>query len=242
MKTYNSHHFVAFLKTSRVVICLTVFLFSGFWHYWQYVFWWTPVEAAWTTSKVDLVAILVDDAIYGWIKWDLDRYTNTYIPKSAPGTKSLVIPLSAQWFYPPDIQKLLANLYHEWQKWVSSQLVWVIVFWELPLPVVDLKWKRITSIYPYVDFEEPMFRSDPVSDVFVSNWHAESLPELWHSIIPTRDVGLFSKFFSKLKEYDASPTNYAKPMIWYDDFPMMKNSYSEEERERYLNTLIFLEH
>jgi hypothetical protein len=241
MKTYNSHPIVAFLKTSRVVICLTVFLFSWFWHYWQYVFWWPPVEAAWTTSKVDLVAILVDDAIYGWIKWDLDRYTNTYIPKSAPGTKSLVIPLSAQWFYPPDIQKLLANLYHEWQKWVSSQLVWVIVFWELPLPVVDLKWKRITSIYPYVDFEEPMFRYDPVSDVFVSNWHAESLPELWHSIIPTRDVGLFTKFFSKLKEYDASPTNYAKPMIWYDDFPMMKNSYSEEERERYLNTLIFAE-
>jgi hypothetical protein len=241
MKTYNAHPIVTFLKTSRVVACLTVFLFSGFWQYWQYFFWSPTVDAAWTTTKVDLVAILVDDAVYGWIKWDIDRYTNTYIPKNAPGTKSLVIPLSAQWFYPPDIQKLLANLYHEWQKWVSSQLVWVIIFWELPLPIVDLKWKRIKSIYPYVDFEEPMFRYDPVSDVFVSNWHADSLPELRHSIIPTNDVWLFSKFFSKLKEYDASPTNYAKPMIWYDDFPMMKNSYSEEERERYLNTLIFAE-
>jgi hypothetical protein len=52
---------------------------------------------------------------------------------------------------------------------------------------------------------------------------------------------LFSTFFSKLKEYDASPTKYAKPMIWYDDFPLMKSSFSEEERARYLNTLIFAE-
>ncbi len=30
-------------------------------------------------------------------------------------------------------------------------------------------------------------------------------------------------------------------MIWYDDFPLMKSSFSEEERARYLNTLIFAE-
>gem|GEM_PF-4136945 len=109
------------------------------------------------------------------------------------------------------------------------------------MPVVDLEGKRFVSIYPYVDFDDPMFRYDRVSDVFVFNDHPESLPELWHSVIPSRDVSLFSKFFSKLKEYDASPTKYAKPMIRYDDFPLMKSSFSEEERARYLNTLIFAE-
>jgi hypothetical protein len=39
-----------------------------------------------------------------------------------------------------------------------------------------------------VDFDDPMFRYDQVSDVFVFNNHPESLPELWHSVIPSRDA------------------------------------------------------
>lgn len=221
--------------------CLVVFLFSWFGHYGQYISFWGVAEAAWTTPKVDLVAILVDNAIYGAIQWDLAWYTDTYIPKKAPGTKSLIIPIDVAWFYATDIQKILSNLYHEGEKWVPSQLVGVMLFGEVPMPVVDLDGKRFVSVYPYVDFEDPMFRYDVVSDVFVFNDHPESLPELWHSVFPTRDVAVFSKFFSKLKKYDAAPTKYAKPMIWYDDFPLMKSSYAEEERERYLNTLIFAE-
>lgn len=117
----------------------------------------------------------------------------------------------------------------------------MLLFGELPLPVVELDGKRFASIYPYVDFDDPMFVYDPVSDVFLFNDHPESLPELWHSVIPSRDIGLFKKFFSKLKEYDTAPTKYAKPKLWYDDFVFLKSSFSDEERERYLNSLIFAE-
>ncbi|MDP2669710.1 MAG: hypothetical protein Q8O99_01520 [bacterium] len=124
---------------------------------------------------------------------------------------------------------------------MPSQLVGVLLFGELPMPVIELDGKRFVSIYPYVDFDDPMFLYDPVSDIFVFNNHPESLPELRHSVIPSRDISLFGKFFSKLKEYDNAPTKYAKPKLRYDDFAFLKSSFSDEERERYLNSLIFAE-
>lgn len=51
-------------------------------------------EASGKSTKVDLVALLVDVNIYNAIKGDLQRYTTQYIPKHAPGTKTLVIPLN----------------------------------------------------------------------------------------------------------------------------------------------------
>jgi hypothetical protein len=242
MKYIAGAQILSFLKNCWIVVCLVVFLFSGFGQYGQYIIsFWGQVEAAGKTPKVDLVAILVDDEIYSSIQGDLNWYTNTYIPKRAPWTRSLVIPITTEWFHTSEIQKILSNLYYEGQKDVSSQLVGVMLLGNIPMPVIDLDGQRYVSIYPYVDFDDPMFRYDIISDVFVFNDNPDSLPELWHSVIPSRDISLFAKFFEKLKEYDASPISYAKPMIWYDDFPMMKSSFSDEERARYLNTLIFAE-
>ena len=221
MSTSSTKAGYKLFKVSWTCLCLAVFLFSHFWHHGQYITRWWTVSAAWTTPKTDLVAIIVDNVIYPSIQGDLAWYTNTYIPAMSPWTRALVIPITTEWFYAPDIQKILANLYFEWQKGVPSQLVGVILFGDVPLPIVDIEGKRFASIYPYVDFEDPMFRYDIVSDVFVFDNRPDSLPELRHSIIPSRDVWLFTQFFSKLREYFASPVDYAKPMIWYDDFIMM---------------------
>jgi hypothetical protein len=62
---------------------------------------------------------------------------------------------------------------------------------------------------------------------------------LRHSTILTNDVSVFTTFFSKLREYFASPTDYATPKIRYDDFPFLKQSYTDQELDRYINTLLF---
>ncbi|USN55770.1 MAG: hypothetical protein H6765_04165 [Candidatus Peribacteria bacterium] len=84
-----------------------------------------------------------------------------------------------------------------------------------------------------------MFVYDPASDLFIYNENPDSLPEVWHSVIPTNDVSVFTKFFEKLKEYDAAPTKYAKPKIWIEDFPFLKKSYTQESVDGYINTLLF---
>lgn len=46
------------------------------------------------SSQKKLVAIFVDQDIYGSIKGDLDRYTNSYIPKQTMDIQPLVIPIT----------------------------------------------------------------------------------------------------------------------------------------------------
>jgi len=86
-----------------------------------------------------------------------------------------------------------------------------------------------------------MFIYDQASDLFIYNSHPESQPEAWHSMIPVNEVEVFTKFFEKLKEYDADPTLYADPKVRYDDFVYLKQAYTEEELDRYINTLLFAE-
>jgi len=116
-----------------------------------------------------------------------------------------------------------------------------MLFGEVPFPIVELEQKRFASIYPYVDFDDPMFLYNPGTDLFEYNSHPDSLPEVWHSTIPVNDAGLFSKFFEKLREYDSDPLQYAKPKVWIEDFTFMKEAYTEEELDHYINQLLFSE-
>lgn len=187
----------------------------------------------------DIVAIIVDQWVYSAIESDLQRYTTTYIPWQAWDIQSLVIPINTSNFHPKDIQHILENLYFEWNAVNSSTLKGVILFWDIPLPTVAMEDELLQSIYPYVDFEDPMFVYNELNDTFEFTSRAWSLPELWHSTILTNDTAVFNAFFSKLKEYFADPISYAKPKIRYDDFPLLKQSYTSQETDRYLNTLLF---
>lgn len=192
-------------------------------------------------AKTDLVMIFVSKAVYPWIRGQLDWYTNTYIPSMAPGTTSLVMEIDPAWYDASDLQRILENLYLDWQQWTPSQLAWVIMFGQLPWPIVEIDNKRFVSLYPYLDFKDPMFVFDPIEDVFLFNDHPDSLPELRHSTIPTDDVWVITTFFGKLQEYFGSPTDYAEKKIWYDDFLDLKKAFTEEEEERYINNLLFSE-
>jgi len=86
-----------------------------------------------------------------------------------------------------------------------------------------------------------MFAYDPGRGIWSNNNAPFSQPELRHALIPGTDVALFTKFFSKLKEYDADPLEYAEPQIWYDDYQLMQESFTKEQLDEYINTLIFAE-
>ena len=86
-----------------------------------------------------------------------------------------------------------------------------------------------------------MFVYDPILDIFVFNEAPDSLPEIWHSVIPGQDVEFFKGFFDKVKSYDASPKSYAKPKVWIDDFPFLKQSYTQQQLDHYINKMLFTE-
>lgn len=229
------------LKKLFIVVLVVCFQASSLGQTFQFAFS-SQVHAQSAAQPVNLVAIFVDQSIYTSIQSDLQRYTTTYIPAQAPGTKTLVFPINSSTFKARDLQKIIENLYYDGQQDEASQLVWVILFGELPMPIVELEGRRFVSMYPYVDIEEPMFLYDKVSDIFVYNDNPNSLPELRHSTIPSNDAGLISTFFTKLKAYFANPTAYAKPKIRYDDIQFLEESYTDQELDRYLNTLMFAEY
>ena len=205
-------------------------------------FGWATVSAAGPVSRTNLVAVVVDSNIYWAIQWDLWRYANTYVPKQSPGTKLITIPLDPAGFRSDEVHRVLENLYFEWHKDDSTNLVWVIIFGDVPLPTVEVDDETFKSIHPYTDFEnQPMFNYDPGRGVWTSRWQSFSQPELRHALIPGTDTWLFSKFFAKLKEYDADPLEYAEPQIWYDDYQLMQSTFTKEQLDEYINTLIFAE-
>ncbi len=112
---------------------------------------------------------------------------------------------------------------------------------DIPLPIVELGQRRFMSIYPYVDFDDPMFLFNPARDLFEYNDYPASLPELRHGVIPRSDANLINTFFEKLQEYFAGPTAYAKPKVWIEDFTFMKKAYAEEELDKYVNMMLFSE-
>lgn len=65
------------------------------------------------TSRVNIVAILVDDSIYGKISSSLERYASEYIQKQLSDTKALVMPLSLSNISAYDIHRMMENIYFD---------------------------------------------------------------------------------------------------------------------------------
>ncbi len=208
------------------------------------IFWLAPKEVyaqSWW-SHSNIAAVLVDTTIYDSISWDLSWYANTYLPKQQPWTELVVLPLDPSGFNADDVYRILENLYFDWKKDWGSTLVWVIIFWEIPLPSIEVDWKPFLSLHPYTDFEgPPMFTFNEWRWLRLPNWSSHSQPEIRHSIIPTNNVAVFTKFFQKLKKYHNDPTEYATWQIWYDDYELMQKSFSNEQLDEYINTLLFAE-
>ena len=192
------------------------------------------------TSRVNIVAILVDDSIYGNIKAKLERYASEYIQKQLSDTKALVMPLSLSNISAYDIHRMMENIYFDWLKDVNSSLIWLIMVWEIPLPVVNQDWYIFPTVYPYVDFENQKYVRDQNSQYFVPNDNPGGQAEIWHWLINYwTDAQAYEDFFKKIQKYVENPDEFIWDAIWYEDFIASKEWFLNENFPYYRNRIMF---
>ena len=192
--------------------------------------------------RVNVVVVLVDNEIYGGISWWLKWYTTNYVQNILANTKALVIPLDLKDIHAYDIHRMMENIYFDGLKNVNSQLIWLIMFWDIPLPVVNQNSYIFPTVYPYVDFENQKYVWDPKSEYFVSNNNPLWQAEIWHGFINYwDDIAAYNKFFDKIKAYVADPDEFIWDSLWYDDFIAQKEWFKNEDFPYYRNRIMFAE-
>ena len=240
-------------KTKKIIISIVlgVYLLTNLLQ--SALYRWNAVYAAWTSEDMldytNIVAIIVNDDIYDSIRGNIERYAKTYIQwagnnkyTSISNSKALVFPINVDNFSAKDITQLLENIYFDWISWVPSKLVWVILIWDIPLPVVNQDWYIFPTIYPYVDFEEQKFIWDENSKYFIYNDNPNWQAEIWHGMINFDDnISDYVDYFSKLSWYVANPSNYIWKAIWYEDFIWNNKYFNDDSLNFYLNNFIFAE-
>lgn len=192
-------------------------------------------------SMSNLVAVLVDEKIYPQIESDLKRYATQYIQKKYSNSKALILKINTSEYTAPEISKMLENLYFNGEKWVSSQLIGLIMIWEIPLPVLKYQDYIFPSVYPYVDFLEQKYLRNEEVGYFLQNKNSWQ-PEIWHGLINFKDdANKYHNFFQKLKKYSENPSQFVDKKIRYDDFIALQNNFLQEANSLYKNKNLFIE-
>lgn len=206
-----------------------------------YIDFWPIAKAETQVSQTNLVAVFVDSQLQNNISDEIRWYAQTYLQSKQQNTKALVFPISKDWFKAQDIQAILENLYFEGQKWASSRLDWVILVWDIPLPVVK-KWQYIfPTVYPYVDFEDKKYIYDKYTQFFEAQESANPKVEIWHSLIKANDVNGYKDYFNRLKTYASNPLNFVAKKIFYEDFVLLRKNYNPLQLPYYAQKFLFLE-
>ena len=191
---------------------------------------------------VNVVAVLVDDKIYSKIQDDLKWYASEYIQQKLTDTKALVMPLDLNNISSYDIYRMMENIYFDWLEDVNSSLVWLVMVWDIPLPVVNQDGYIFPTVYPYVDFENQKYVWDDNSKYFVPNGNVDWQAEIWHWLINYWDeTGKYTKFFNKVKKYYQHPDSFISDGIWYEDFIASKEWFLWENFKYYRNHIMFWE-
>ena len=194
------------------------------------------------TSRVNIVAILVDNDIYWWISDWLKWYASNYVQQQLSDTKALVIPLDLKNIHAYDIYRMMENIYFDGIKDVNSSLIWLIMVGDIPIPVVNQNWYIFPTVYPYVDFEEQKYVWDPDIKYFVPNDNPMWQAEIWHWLINYwTDVQAYLDFFGKVKNYVNNPDWFIWDSMWYDDFVAQKKWFLDENFPYYRNRIMFAE-
>lgn len=156
---------------------------------------------------VDLVAILVDSTLMGDsttvpVRDDLKsefsgdmqnitlaarvrRYADD-IQAKLDMSKVMIIPVSPD-EQPWKIQEALSKLYTEGDGSAAtvSKLKGVVLIGNVPLPLVTKSDRSYVSMYPYTDFDDPLFTYDFSKQQFLARQVAgRAQPEVWHGVIP----------------------------------------------------------
>ncbi len=204
---------------------------------------------AWTTQVYSLVSILVEESIYPQVKSKVERYADD-IQKHLENTRVVVMPTpqSASVF---DIASLNENLYYSGYKWVNkkatfnSKLVWTVLIWSLPVPVVHDSGQSSKTLFPYIDFEDKKYVYDHATKKYQvnNNSREEFSPEIWHWVVApnfwdrAKNIQAIRNYFDKNHDYyswtwnfqasewilngnnvSGIPEDYTPQVFYYDQF------------------------
>lgn len=187
------------------------------------------------TSNIELISIIVADNVYSSISLHLRRYAED-IQAKLNNTKALiyVVPVSNpdknKNISPQKIAALNEKLFYEWIGNNTSRLIWTILVWDLPIPVVHDNEKTFLSIYPYTDFNEKNFEYSYESWFYekTKNSPEDVNPEIWHSVIApntwdkSKDIIKLTDFFNKDHSFYAKTwvfqNSLAEPYVFYYDW------------------------
>ena len=192
-------------------------------------------------SKTNIVAIIVDEDVYNKNESNIKWYATDYVQKNVSNSKAIVLPINVKNIKARDVTKILENMYFDWIDWESSKLEWLILMWDIPLPVVNNEWYVFPSIYPYVDFENQKYIFDQKSDFFILNSEDVWQPEVWHWLIKFDNDSDYKGFFDRMRKYDKDPSSYVMPRMWYDDFISLKKNFLSDSLPYYINKFTFAE-
>lgn len=144
-------------------------------------------SAAWS-EYYDLVSIIVDEETYSDIDSELKRYSKD-ISNSLENTKVVILPVPKD-ATSYDIASMNESLFFEWYKSLSdvnfeSKLVWTVLVWNIPLPVVYKEEEVSKTILPYTDFEDKTYIYNLEKSKYEYNKENISwiVPEIWHWVI-----------------------------------------------------------
>lgn len=228
-------------KRHLVWLLLLIYSLSYFLQSWFFVDFWS-VFAENPLDRTHLVAVFVDKDIYQDAKSDIERYATEYIQQRISNSKAIVLPINTQNFKAIDVVRMLENMYFDGIKWETSDLLWSIFIWDIPLPVVQNNGFIYPTIFPYVDFEEQQFIYDTNQQFFVYNNNPRGQAEIWHWILNFwSNISDYHDFFQKLRTYASAPADFVAPRMRYDDFVAMKTTFSEDTLPFYVNNFLFTE-
>ncbi len=188
------------------------------------------------TKYHDLVAVLVSETIYDDIEDEVLRYGKD-IQWVLPNTKALIIPT------PDDVEvfevaSLLEGLYYNGHKNLDddveyeSRLVWTVLVWDIPVPLVYNDWAFAKTILPYVDFKDKLYTYSHSEKKYIKSLKNKQgiTSEIWHGVIsPNPDLvdfdweqysskQLYDKKIDELKQYfDKDHDFYAWEWLFQTD-------------------------
>ncbi|MCK9466717.1 MAG: FG-GAP-like repeat-containing protein [Candidatus Absconditabacterales bacterium] len=200
-------------------------------------------------NYTNLVAIFVDDKIYGSLENNIERYAKTYIQgadsnyryNAISNSKAIVLPINIDNITAPEITKILENMYFDGISGEPSKLVGVVLIGDVPLPVVNQDGFIYPTIYPYVDFEKQKFIWDDDIKYFVYNDNPKGQAEIWHGLINFDTIDQYKAYFNKLKNYAQNPENFIDKNIWYEDIVANKKYFFADGLVPYINNFLFAE-
>ncbi len=193
-----------------------------------------------------IVAVLVEKNLYRnpEIKSRVSRYGED-IQKTLE-SQALIIPIDKN-ASPRDIFELLSNLYFGGKGADGlSQLTGMVIVGDLPIPVIQKGDVYLPTIFPYVDFVNPLYFWNEKEKQFIYEGDYEAKAEIWHGLIQSsfkdskKATDQLIKFFDQNHEVHIGTEKFSKK-VFSANFDKQQTVIVDELFYRYTQWMKYVE-